>query len=250
VVTSDNGMPFPRAKATMYEYGIHMPLAVSWPAGMQGGRTVDDLISFTDFAPTFLEAAGVPVPQVMTGKSFLDVLRSNKSGTVDPGRTAAYSGRERHSHARYDNLGYPSRALRTPDYLYIRNFAPDRYPAGDPPGYYDIDGSPSKDYLLKHRDEKGVKRLFELTCGKNPAEQLYDIRRDAACLTNLADSPDHAAIKAKLKKQLEDTLTAQGDPRMTGNGDIWESYPRFNRMRPQLGGFAEQGKYNPKYMKK
>ena len=250
VVTADNGMPFPRAKATMYEYGIHMPLAVSWPAGMQGGRTVDDMIGFIDFAPTFLEAAGVPVPEVMTGKSFLDVLASNKSGTVDTGRTSAYSSRERHSHARFDNLGYPSRALRTPDYLYIRNFAPDRYPAGAPEDYYDIDPSPSKDYLQKHRNEKGVKNLFELTCGKNPAEQLYDIRADAACLKNLAESPGHAIVRARLKKELQDTLTAQGDPRMTGNGDIWESYPRFNRMRPQLGGFAESGKYNPKYMKK
>jgi len=250
VVTSDNGMPFPRAKAFMYEYGIHLPLAVSWPAGFAGGRRVEDLISFMDFAPTFLEAAGLPVPEVMTGRSFLDVLRSGKSGIVDQTRSRALSGRERHSHARFDNLGYPSRALRTHEYLYIRNFAPERYPAGDPPGYYDIDASPSKTYLLEHKDEPGVRELFELTCGKNPAEQLYDIRKDPGCLENLADSPEHAQVKATLKKELEDTLLAQGDPRMTGNGDIWESYPRFNVMRPELGGFAEKGEYNPAYQRK
>jgi len=249
VVTSDNGMPFPRAKATMYEYGIHMPLAVSWPAGFSGNRKVDDLISFADFAPTFLEAAEVPAPAAVTGRSFLDVLLSGKSGTVDPARTSAFSGRERHSHARFDNLGYPSRAIRTPDYLYIRNFAPDRYPAGDPPRYYDIDGSPSKTYLLENRDQPDGKALFEATCGKNPGEQLYDIRRDAACLRNLAESPEHTEVKARLRKELDDTLTAQGDPRMLGNGDVWESYPRFGKMRPELGGFAERGSYNPKYQK-
>ncbi len=247
VVTSDNGMAFPRAKATMYEYGIHLPLAVCWPAAFQGGRKIDDLVSFTDFAPTFLEAAGVEAPDVMTGESLMNVLTSNKSGIVDPQRSRALSGRERHSHARFDNLGYPSRALRTHEYLYIRNFAPQRWPAGDPELYADIDDSPSKRYLLQHRNEPGVRELFEATCGKQPAEQLYDIRNDPGCLKNLADSAEYSTIKETLRKELEDALTATGDPRMTDHGDIWESYPRFNRMRPELGGFAEWGRYNPKY---
>lgn len=70
VVTSDNGMAFPRAKATLYEYGIHLPLAVSWPERFKGGRVVEDLISFTGFAPTFLQAAGVSAPESMSGKGF------------------------------------------------------------------------------------------------------------------------------------------------------------------------------------
>jgi uncharacterized sulfatase len=247
VATSDNGMAFPRAKATMYEYGIHLPLAVSWPAAFAGGRTVEDMISFTDFAPTFLEAAGVPAPEVVTGKSFLDVLRSGESGRVDPSRTAAFSGRERHSHARFDNLGYPARAIRTHDYLYIRNFAADRYPAGDPEEYHDIDGSPTKSYLLEHKDDPAVRPFFEMTLEKNPAEQLYDINADPACLKNLAEDASMAETKTALAEELESTLRATGDLRATGGGEIWESYPRFNRMRPELGGFAEGGAYNPKY---
>ena len=70
VVTSDNGMPFPRAKANLYEYGIHMPLAVRWGERVKSGREVDDLISFVDFAPTFLAAAGVTIPNGVTGSSF------------------------------------------------------------------------------------------------------------------------------------------------------------------------------------
>ncbi|MCP5119467.1 MAG: sulfatase-like hydrolase/transferase, partial [bacterium] len=247
VATSDNGMAFPRAKATMYEYGIHLPLAVCWAAECSGGRQVDDMISFTDFAPTFLEAAGVAGMPDTTGRSFLDVLRSGNSGVVDATRTSAMSGRERHSHARFDNLGYPARALRTRTHLYIRNFAPDRLPAGDPEGYHDIDNCPSKTYLIENKDKPGVKELFEATVNANPAEQLYDIGADAACLDNLAEKPEHAVLKQQLSQELDQTLTAQRDPRMMGTGDIFESYPRFNRMRPQLGGFAESGQYNPKY---
>lgn len=250
VVTSDNGMAFPRAKATMYEYGIHLPLAIQWPAQCPGGRVVDDLISFTDFAPTFLEVAGVAVPQETTGKSLLPVLRENKSGVVDAGRTSALSGRERHSHARFDNLGYPARAIRTRQHLYIRNFAPDRYPAGDPEGYYDIDASPTKTYLLENRDQPGVKPLFDATLQKSPAEQLYDVVADPACLTNLAGAPAHASLQSSLSGQLEAVLREQQDPRILGTGDIFDSYPRHSPMRPELGGFAERGHYNPKYQAK
>src|SRR6266516_1402225 len=71
VVTSDNGFPFPRGKATCYDAGTRMPLAVRWPARAKGGRAVDDFVSLTDLAPTFLEAAGLkPLPE-MTGHSLL-----------------------------------------------------------------------------------------------------------------------------------------------------------------------------------
>ncbi|MCP4976249.1 MAG: sulfatase, partial [Maribacter sp.] len=93
VVTSDNGMPFPRAKANLYEYGIHMPLAVRWGDKAKGGRVVDDLISFIDFAPTFLNAAGINVPKEMTGNSFLNILESNEEGTVTTTRNKILSGR-------------------------------------------------------------------------------------------------------------------------------------------------------------
>ena len=244
VVTSDNGMAFPRAKANMYEYGTHLPLAAAYPALGRGGRAVDDLISFTDYAPTILEAAGLKPLPVMTGRSFLAVLSSGKSGRVDAARTSAYSGRERHSHARRDNLGYPSRALRTPGYLYIRNFKPDLWPAGDPEEFYDIDGSPTRDLVLQRRD-----RFFELACGKRPGEELFDIRKDPGCLDNLARSAAHAKTLAGLRDQMDRTLKAQGDPRALGRGDIFDSYPRHSPMRPQLGGFAERGKYNPAFQK-
>ena len=71
VITSDNGMPFPRAKANLYDLGTRMPLAIRWPKRIPGGRTVDDFVNLTDLAPTFLEAAGLTPPEAMTGRSLL-----------------------------------------------------------------------------------------------------------------------------------------------------------------------------------
>jgi uncharacterized sulfatase len=121
------------------------------------------MISFTDFAPTFLNAAGVKPTGLMTGRSLLNVFESGRSGRVDPARTAAYSGRERHSHARYDNLGFPTRSIRTKEYLYIRNFAADRWPMGDPDLFADTDESPSKQYILKNRERAEIRPFFSST---------------------------------------------------------------------------------------
>ncbi|HPO07205.1 MAG TPA: sulfatase [bacterium] len=256
VVTGDNGMSFPAAKANLYEYGIHVPLAVCWKAGFNGGRTVKDMIGFVDFAPTFLEAAGLIPPPEMTGRCFLDVLLSNESGMVDRTRNVILSGRERHSHARFDNLGYPARAIRTREYLYIRNFVPERWPAGDPPGYHDIDESPTKTFLIQHADVEEYKNYFESAFSQRPAEELYNIQKDPGCRKNLAESGKfqnpreevHTRVKHReLRSRLNTLLLEQKDPRVLGTGDIFDSYPRFANMRDTLGGFREQGKYNPKY---
>jgi len=242
VVCSDNGMAFPRAKANLYEYGIHLPTAIAWPKAIPARRAIDDLISFRDFAPTFLDAAGLAPHKEMSGRSLLTALKSTKSGQVDPTRTAITSGRERHSHARRDNLGYPCRVLRTPQYLYIRNFAPDRWPAGDPPLFADIDNGPSKSVVVARKDQ-----FHSLSLGKRPAEELFDIVKDPACLQNLAAIPAHGKALESHRRQLESILKAESDPRILGTGAIFDSYPRHSAMRPELGGFAERGKYNPAF---
>ncbi len=250
LVTGDNGMPFPRAKANLYEYGIHVPMAVMWRGRAKGGRTANDLISFTDIAPTFLEAAGLEPPREMSGKSFLGIIIGTVKKKKDESRTFILSGRERHSHARADNLGYPSRSIRTPEYLYIRNFKPDRWPAGDPvpsgesEGFHDIDDSPTKTWMLKTGPEDD---LFRLAFMKRPEEELYDIKKDAGCMKNLAGQPEYNQVRDKLRGMLEKNLTEQGDPRMLGYGDIFDSYPRYASMR-NLPGFREQGKVNTKYL--
>ncbi|GAB4134975.1 MAG: sulfatase [Planctomycetaceae bacterium] len=244
IVTGDNGMPFPRAKANCYEYGIHVPLAIRWPKRVPGGRTVRDLIGFVDLAPTMLHAAGIPVPKTMSGRSLMNVLASRKSGLVDVTRTKVFSARERHSSSRYKNRTYPIRAMRTERFLYIRNFRPERWPAGAPQkyeangklgpmhgGYHDIDACPSLTFLIQNRESKRVKPFFHLAVDKRPAEELFDIKTDPGNLRNLAGDPKYADVLARHRKELLKTLHETGDPRVLNGGDIYESYKRYSRLR-------------------
>ncbi|MCK4748182.1 MAG: sulfatase [Bacteroidales bacterium] len=102
IVTGDNGMPFPRAKANCFEYGVHVPFAVRFPKNFPGGRIVDDPVSFIDLAPTILEITGTSREGMLpiTGKSFLSTLRSKKQGIVNESNEYALAGRERHSSSR------------------------------------------------------------------------------------------------------------------------------------------------------
>ncbi|MBM3333735.1 sulfatase, partial [Candidatus Sumerlaeota bacterium] len=162
VITGDNGMPFPRCKANLYNYGAHQPLAVRWSARAKGGRVVNDFISLTDIAPTFLEAAGLKPLLEMTGRSFLDLV----TGENPVHRDKVFVERERHANVRQGNKSYPCRAIRTTQFLYLRNLRPDLWPAGDPQLWHsvgtfgDCDGGPTKDYILDRRDQPEMKKFF------------------------------------------------------------------------------------------
>jgi uncharacterized sulfatase len=233
VATSDNGMPFPRAKANLYDLGVRMPLAVRWANRVKGGRVVDDFVSLTDVAPTFLEAAGLAAPQEMTGRSFMDILLSDKFGRVDVRRDKVFSGNERTTWCRPNGEGYPSRAIRTYRWLYIRNYEPERWPAGDPDidaepeGIYgDINAGPTKDYMIEHKDNPAVAPLFELGFGKRPAEELYDVAEDQWQIHNLADDAAYSKVKAELASQLEEYQRRTKDPRIEGRRP-WDYYPYY-----------------------
>jgi N-sulfoglucosamine sulfohydrolase len=233
IVTSDNGMPFPRAKATLYEYGTHMPLAIMWGDRIKGGRTVDDFINTIDFAPTLLEAAGMDIPEAMTGSSFLDILQSSKEGLIDPQRNMVVTAIERHTYCRPGGLPYPSRGIRKDNWTYIMNFEPERYPAGHPKFkghtkqvYGDVDGGITKDYMIENKDEANLANLFELGFGKRPMEELYNLSSDQFQLNNLAYDTAYASIKAELKTDLFEYLTDTHDPRMKGESP-WDYYPYF-----------------------
>lgn len=260
IITADNGMAFPYAKANLQEYGTHVPLAIAGP-GIRGNRVVNDLVSLIDLAPTFLELSNTPLFNGMTGMSLVNILQSEQQDLIDENRKMVLTGRERHTHARPDNLGYPARAIRTQDFLFIKNLKPDRWPAGDPEvifeaghvppkgfksmkqGYHDIDPCPSKTLILENEE---FNEYLELAVGKRPAEQLFDIKNDPGCTKNLADDPAYTSIKKELQQQLLTSLTEQRDPRMLGSGNIFESYPRFGGMR-EFSGFKERAVYNPAY---
>ena len=239
VVTSDNGMPWSRAKANLYEYGVHVPLAIQWRASVPGRRTVTSPVSVIDLAPTYLEAAGLALPEGMSGRSLLPVLESPKSGWVDESRDFVVLGKERHTPwVRVDDVGYPSRAIRTDRYLYIRNLEPDRWPEGDT--FYCGGPSSSRTLYLERREELTMQRYIRLAWAKRPAEELYDVRTDLDCLNNIASAPAHAEVRKRLRNRLNTVLREQADPRMAG-GDHYARYDRqpyfedyFEELRSQL----------------
>ncbi|MDR0870248.1 MAG: sulfatase [Planctomycetaceae bacterium] len=228
VVCSDNGWQMPRGLANLYDSGMRVPLIMTVPNKSQGVVS-DALVSLNDLAPTFLELAGVPVPEEMTAKSLVPLLNGEPFQ-----REFLAAGRERHAFARHGGLGYPGRSLRTRNFLYIRNFEPDREPAGDPPLYGDTDAqmlqykSPAKVYILEHSNAAEVKSSFALCFGKRPAEELYDLRTDAEQVHNVADKLEYRRIKEQLSSQLSDYLTKTGDPRLTGKPVHWDTAPYSN----------------------
>lgn len=217
VMTSDNGMPFPRAKANLYEYGAHMPLAMRFPSRISQGSVVTEFMNFVDFAPTFVEAAGLDASVFTSGSSLWPVF----DGTDATDRSRVFVERERHANVRAGDLSYPSRSVRTEQYLYIKNFMPERWPAGDPTThqsvgqYGDVDNSITK-YLIMAMEGKastGSPDYFNLTFAKRQAEELYDIRKDPYQLHNLALDPEYRSTISSMNNDLEQWMEATGDIR-------------------------------------
>ena len=260
IVTADNGMPFPRAKANSYEYGVHVPFAVRYPKEFPGNRVVEDPIGFIDLAPTILEVTNTSSKGMLpiTGKSILNLLRSKERGVVSKTERAAYSGRERHSSSRYLNWGYPQRSVRKGDYLFIWNMKPERWPAGAPQkfaendstqllpmhgldknntylngsAYTDIDDCPTKTYLIEYHEDDAIAPYFDLAVDKRPEFELYNVQQDPSCLKNLSGTPSLKKIEEALKTELLRELKKSNDPRIVGpDHQIFDSYKRYSPLR-------------------
>jgi arylsulfatase A-like enzyme len=249
VMTGDHGMPFPRCKGNLYDTGTHVPLAMRWPPMIKAGRIVEDFVSLTDLAPTYLDLADAEVPNTMTGQSLVKILLSPKSGQVDPARDCILFGKERHVPGQEDrdSGGTPMRAIRTHDFLYIQNFLPHRWPAGTPdyenaffPGswYGDVDNGPTKSYMIKNRDKDELhRRLFDLSFSKRPAEELYALRTDPGQLNNVAEENSYTTVKQDLSKRLRQHLKESGDPRILMEDPPFDYYPYYGGS-PLKPGFS------------
>lgn len=260
IVTSDNGMAFPRAKANGYEYGVHVPFAVRFPNEFPGGRIVTDPTSFVDIAPTILELTGTSSDGMMpiTGKSMVSTLKSEKQGIVTAEKKYVFSGRERHSSSRYKNWGYPVRAIRSEEFLLIWNMKPERWPAGAPQrivkgtedklwpmygidekgkhhsdqAFTDIDGSPTKTYLVENKDDENVKPFFHLATDRRPEFELFNIKTDPYCLSNLVNNSAYSELEIEMKRVLLQELKKSEDPRVVGpDKEVFDSYIRYSPMR-------------------
>lgn len=239
IVTSDNGMPFPRAKGHDYELANHIPFVACWPAGIaRPGRKVSEFVSFIDLAPTFLELSGCDGQKngmaTLTGRSLTDLLADRPIRA----RPCVVLGRERNDlNARPGTefgLGYPIRALRAENWLFLHNFEPDRWPCGDPElGLKDTDKSPTKQ-LIETLGRTNA--LWQAAFGKRPADEMYDLATDPDCLNNLAARQDYSRKVEELRTQLLSELKRQDDPRVLGHGDQFDRYP----------GKSDRNQSNPK----
>jgi len=245
VVSGDHGIPgMPRGKCNLYNIGCEVALAMRLPGTIQSGRVVDDMINIMDLAPTFLEIAGKEIPETMTAKSMKPLLVSEKNGQIDPSRDFVVTGKERH----VTDLPYPMRSIRTKDYLYIINFEPDRWPMGDPCGvadpqadmntlypdiafntfagpFIDMDASPTKAWIIDHRNEENVKFPYQLAFGKRLYEELYDLKKDSDYINNVAGEEEYATVRDELNKKLMNLLIEQNDPRVVENPCRYEDLP-------------------------
>jgi arylsulfatase A-like enzyme len=246
VVSGDHGFPgVPDGKCNLYALGTSVALVIRWPGG-KPGRVVDDFVCLPDLAPTFMELGGVKPPPCVTARSLVPLLTSDKSGQVDPTRTWVITGRERHvAEAREGNLPYPMRALHTADFLYIRNFAPDRWPMGAPYAaeadtgslsdqqlewntryaFPDMDASPTKAWVVLHRDIPDWKWHYDRAFAKRPPEELYDLRKDRDQTRNLAGAPAYAEQAARLAAELMGRLKSFNDPRVCADPIPFENLP-------------------------
>lgn len=257
IVSGDHGMPgVPSGKCNLYDHGTAVSLFARVPGG-RGGRVVDDFVCLPDLAPTFMEIGGVKPPGGLYGRSILPLLTSGRSGQIEANRTWVVTGRERHVDvAREGNLPYPMRALRTKDFVYIRNFMPDRMPMGDAQaalkpesftsgalqedtriGFADMDASPTKAWLIAHRADPQWRWAYEHAFGKRPAEELYDLRKDPDQIKNVAADPAYTRVKGELSAQLMQQLTDARDPRVTGDRMTFERPPftTVDNGQPQPG---------------
>ena len=230
IVTSDNGMPFSRGKPTNGRYGVQVPLSIRWGGVIQPGRVIEDFVSLADIAPTLLDLAGVVQPSQMTGRSLKYALISNEAGIIDTSRDASFSAFERHAgfiRGGAANLTYPRRAIHTKHYDYIRNYYPERWPAGDPPDF--LEAYP---HLLRAFGNT-MEPYFTYATQKQPAEELYDISSDPNQINNLADIDAYASVKTMLADRLHKELVKTGDPLEISGQDPFQSYGYFGPEQPK-----------------
>lgn len=236
VISGDHGAPgFPRGKTNCYDFGARVLFAARWPGHIKSQQVLTKPISIIDLAPTFLAAAGLAPEKGTNGQSLLPALQEGEHKKL---RGWSLIGRETHVNTARGGLPYPSRAIRTEDYLLIINFKPERTPMGDPlklttdnpPTYAqmenntrltygDIDAGPTKAWMIQHRNDPKWKKHWELGFGLRPREEFYDLGNDPHQVRNLAEQPAYDAIRNGLRKILLRELETNKDPRLTDEFD-------------------------------
>lgn len=192
IFTTDHGAPFPRAKSTLYDPGVHVALMARLPSwlGAPAPRQEPGLVSHVDLVPTLLDLLGIEVPDNVQGTSFAATL----TDSAPTARDAVFL--EKTYHADYD----PIRAVRTASYKYIRNF--ERRPRlALPP---DLEASPTR------------RGMGDAHLAPRPEEELYDLRDDPGEKDNLIDVPQVAEVAARMRASLHWFMSSTHDAVLRG----------------------------------
>jgi N-sulfoglucosamine sulfohydrolase len=238
IYASDNGWQMPRGLANCYDAGSRVPMAIRWGQQLKPGRDVDAFINNAELGPTILELTGIARPPEMTLPSFADLLLDQPASSVASpvDRDSVFIERERHADVRRDHLGYPMRAIRTRDFLYVRNLRSDRWPAGDPDILFlhgrpfgDVDTTSVKDVLLAHLDDPEFANFRRLIFEKRPAEELYDLKSDPHQIYNVAEQSVYAAKLSELRLRVDHWMQSTGDPRVDSESDVFDTYPYYGK---------------------
>ena len=165
----------------------------------------------------------------ITGKSWRPILESDLAGQVIANRDHTLIGKERTDVGRPHDWGYPIRGIVTRSHLFLKNYEPNRWPAGNPEtGYTDTDASPTKTLILEHGRMDRANQFWHLNFGMRPAEEFYDLSVDVGCSQNLAGQSAYEQQIKQLRDRMEAELKSQNDPRMAGNGKVFDDYPTTN----------------------
>ena len=196
---SDNGMPFPGSKTTLYEPGMHLPLVVRSPDQKERGQASRVMVTWADLVPTILEYTGVKGPKyALHGRSFLDAIHGEELPDSE-----VYASHTFHEITMY----YPMRVVRTNRYKYILNLAHQLpYPFAS-----DLYDSPTWQGVLERGDKTFGRRTTEAFLHR-PRHELYDLQADPYEAVNLAEDPQHADILAELQRKLKSWQEKTGDP--------------------------------------
>jgi len=200
IYISDNGIPFPGAKTTVYDSGVRLPMIVSAPGVAEPGLVNRNMVSYVDLLPTILEWTGSAGPGYpLPGRSFLPVLNVERSGDWE----TVY-----HSHIFHEiTMYYPMRSVRTRRYRYILNLFPElEYPFAT-----DLFASKTWQVVVKKRLERMGQRSVHAYLHR-PAEELYDLEHDPVESVNLAGSDENRSILVRMRSLCRQWREKTGDP--------------------------------------
>ena len=218
VLTTDHGLPFPGAKATLSDRGLGVMLIMRGPGGFLGGHVTDALVSQVDLYPTLCELAGAPLPEGLSGTSLLPLARRE----VAEVRDELFA--ELTYHAAYD----PQRAIRTRRHKLIRHFGERLQPV-----LPNVDDSPSKELLVAAGwGEQPRPRL-----------ELYDLLADPGEMRNLAHDESCAEPLAELEARLDAWMRETDDPLLEGPVPVppggWVNDPAGHSAREPYAGAVD-----------